>query len=79
MMYGDFYYEDSETGKVVSRSYYNSLYKQKREDEWPYREEVERYENEKDYAEQTREAEREALTNSLFDQNLYRYGEGKQD
>ena len=36
MMYGDFYYEDDQTGKIISANYYKNLKEQRKRDTFDY-------------------------------------------
>ena len=71
LMYGDFYYQDDETGKVISADYYNSLKKERQEAELDYmsRDYCESYQR---YQQSLLEKEHELLSNKVLD--IPRYG-----
>ena len=71
MMYGDFYYEDDETGKCIEASYYNQLKMDRRKNNWPYTEVLEEAQNQREYEEQLKEAEQAALANEVLDMPMY--------
>lgn len=71
LMYGDFYYQDDETGKVISADYYNSLKKERQEAEFDYSRR-DYYESDQEYQQALREKEQELLSNKVLD--IPRYG-----
>lgn len=70
-MYGDFYYEDSDTGKRIDVEHFRKLKAERREDTWDYSV-LNDAENQRDYQEQLKEIEREALSNSVLNQEIFK-------
>ena len=70
-MYGDFYYEDDQTGKRVDAQYYHSLKEEKREENWDYSK-LNEAESQREYQEQLKELEREALSKSILNEEVFR-------
>jgi hypothetical protein len=68
-MYGDFYYEDDEDGLIVGANYYYELKKKKEEDEFDYTK-LNRATSEMEYSEMLKQAEREYLTQTIFDRKI---------
>ncbi len=70
MMYGDFYYEDTDDGLIVSATYYHELKKRKEEEEFDYTK-LNNATSEKEYSELLKQAERELLEKTIFDRKIY--------
>ena len=70
MMYGDFYYEDTDDGLIVSATYYHELKKKKEEEEFDYTK-LNNATSEKEYSELLKQAERELLEKTIFDRKIY--------
>ena len=70
-MYGDFYYEDDQTGKRVDAQYYHQLKEEQREENWDYST-LNEAESQRDYQEQLRELEREALSQSILNEEVFK-------
>ena len=70
-MYGDFYYEDDQTGKRVDAQYYHQLKEEQREENWDYTT-LNEAESQRDYQEQLRELEREALSQSILNEEVFK-------
>jgi hypothetical protein len=69
LMYGDFYYEDDEDGIIISANYYHELLKKKKEDEFDYTK-LNTATSEKEYSDLLKQAEREYLTQTVFDRKI---------
>lgn len=69
LMYGDFYYEDDEDGLIVSANYYHELKKKKEEDEFDQTK-LNLATSEKEYSDLLKQAEREYLTQTIFDRKI---------
>lgn len=70
-MYGDFYYEDDQTGKRVDAQYYHQLKEEKREENWDYST-LNEAESQRDYQEQLKELEREVLSQSILNEEVFK-------
>lgn len=70
LFYGDFYYEDDETGKRIDAQYYNQQKQQRRKDNWPYTEKFEYAQSDKEYREELKKAEQEALSAEMLDKPI---------
>lgn len=75
LMYGDFYYEDTETGKIIDAKYYQQLKDEKKKETFDSSL-LEYAQNDKEYREELRKAEEEYLTNTMFDKDrITKWGE----
>lgn len=68
-MYGDFYYQDDETGKVISAKYYNSLKKEREEENFDYSLR-DYYDSDQEYQKALQDKERELLSNQVLDMQV---------
>lgn len=68
-MYGDFYYQDDETGKVISAKYYNSLKKEREEENFDYSLR-DYYDSDQEYQRALQDKERELLSNQVLDMQI---------
>lgn len=70
LMYGDFYYEDDNTGKIISAKYYHNLKMQRKQDmfdnSW-----LENAQSMKEYQDELKKAEEEYLTNVVLDKQKF--------
>jgi regulator of RNase E activity RraA len=66
---GDYYYQDDEDGLIVKASVYRQLLDEKKKNEFDYSK-LENAESQRDYAETLKQAEREFMTNTLFDRKI---------
>jgi len=67
LFYGDFYYEDNETGKRIDAQYYLNQKMQLRKETWPYNEKKEYYTSDREYRADLKRAEEEALAAEILD------------
>lgn len=65
MMYGDFYYEDDETGDVIDAKYYHNQMMEKRKEEFD-NSILERAQSQKEYQDELKKAEQEYLTATML-------------
>ena len=70
LFYGDFYYEDDETGKRIDAQYYHQQKEQLRKETWPYTEDLEYAQSDKEYRADLKDAEREALTAEMLEKPI---------
>lgn len=70
LMYGDFYYEDDETGRIISAKYYHELKKKDKEDNWDNTA-MENYESQKEYQDALREKEQEYYEKNLLKMTVF--------
>ena len=70
LMYGDFYYEDDETGKRIDAQYYHNQKMQMRKENWPYNEKKEFYTSDKEYRKEMERAEQEALAAEILNKPI---------
>ena len=70
MFNGDFYYEDDETGKIISAKYYRSLKDEYRRDHWD-QSALTRAQNEYDYKQEMKQAEQDYITNTVLYQPIW--------
>ena len=73
MMYGDFYYEDTETGDVIDAKYYHNMKVEEKKEKFD-NSILERAQNQKEYQDELRKAEEEYLTATM----LSKYVGGKE-
>lgn len=69
LMYGDFYYEDTDDGLIVSATYYHELKTKKEEEEFDYTK-LNTATSEKEYSDMLKQAEREYLNEVIFDRKI---------
>lgn len=74
LMYGDFYFEDDQTGKRIDAQYYHQLKEEQRENNWDYSV-LNDAENQREYQEQLKELEREALSQSILNEKVFKWGD----
>lgn len=67
--YGDFYYEDDEDGLIVKASVYNEIMDKRKEELFDYSK-LERARSEKEYTQMLKRAEKELLTQTLFERKI---------
>ncbi len=70
-MYGDFYYEDDETGERIDAQYYHQLKEQRRQENWDYST-LENAQTEREYEQRFREMEREFLSQTVLDKEVFK-------
>lgn len=70
MMYGDFYYEDDQTGKIISANYYKNLKEQRKRDTFDYTI-LNNAQSQKEYQDQLKKAEQEYLTATILDEPVF--------
>jgi len=70
MMYGDFYFESDETGKIISAKKYKELKEERRKANWDYTE-SDWFDNDKEYQESLKEKERELLEQTVLDEPIF--------
>ena len=66
LVWGDYYYEDDETGKRIDAQYYHNQKMQLRKENWPYNEKKEYYTSDKEYRADLKRAEQEALAAEML-------------
>ena len=71
LVYGDFYYEDDETHKIISKKFYDTQKDQQKRDNFAGTKRLEGYTTQKERMEASKEAEREALQNSLLNNTVF--------
>ena len=72
LYWGDYYYEDTNTGKKIDAKYYRQLQQEQREalaDDGTR----EYFENDREYQESLREQEMEILSNKLLNKDTFKY------
>ena len=70
LMYGDFYYEDSETGKIISAKYYHNQKMQVKRELFD-QSILENAQSQKEYDDALREAEKEYLTATMLEKPVF--------
>ena len=75
-MYGDFYYVDNQTGKIISANYYNNLKEQRKRDTFDYTI-LNNAQSQKEYQDELEKAEQEYLTSTILDEPMF--GEDSQN
>lgn len=73
LIYGDFYYEDDETGKIIEAQYYRSLVDKYRRDHWD-KTDLERAKSEKERREALKKAEQEYLSAAVLTKPVWGKG-----
>lgn len=68
--YGDFYYEDDEDGLIVKARVYNEIMDQRKKDMFDYSK-LEKARSEKEYQDMLKKAEKELLTQTLFERKIF--------
>lgn len=68
LMYGDFYYTDTEDpSMVIDAKYYHNQKMERKKENWPYSEILEKHESLKEYQDDLQEKEQEYLTSVMLD------------
>lgn len=70
LMYGDFYYVDSDTGKIISADYYSNLKEQRKRDTFDYTI-LNNAQSQKEYQDELEKAEQEYLTSVALDKPVF--------
>ena len=71
LMYGDYYYLDTDTGKPISAKYYHNKKQERRKEDWQNTEIYNRAESQRDYEAALREAEQEYLTTIMLEKPVF--------
>lgn len=70
LKYGDYYFQDDETGKIISADYYYQLKEKKKRDEFDYTI-LNNAQNQKDYQEQLKKAEQDYITATVLGEPVF--------
>ena len=71
LMYGDFYYLDTDTGDVIDAKYYHDAKEKQKRDNWINTHLIDEAKDQKDYQDQLQKAEQEYIASTMLDKPVF--------
>ena len=71
LMPGDFYYQDDETGEIIDAQFLYQKKMERRRENWPYTQDYENAQSQRQYEQELKQAEMEALAESVLDRPIW--------